>query len=337
MGFRKEKIEIEGKIKRIKRIALWVLLVILSALCIFSAFVPAETWKYHVGKPKIPSREEGELRIHFLDVGQGDCSVIELPDGKTMLVDGGDSSESTAKRVLRYLNALKIKKIDYLLATHADSDHCGSLDKVVKYKDVGEAFIPKTNPEVNTQYLEFYTELKEREIPMSFFKSSIVRNSSVADYPYTLSFLYPFSIEVDTMEQIEEEEDGNEWSAVLGVEYFGISTLFTGDLPTSKEKQLVEFDKVSNKEGYLLSSTDILKVSHHGSEDATSDAFLDYIHAKTAIISCSEDNLYNHPSEKVCNRLKERNITDYRTYRDGNILITVTPNGNYRVDCIKDK
>ena len=109
MSYATEKEKIEAKIKIWKRILLGVLLFVLLGLCIFSAFVPANTWKYYVGLPKISRREAGQMRIHFLDVEQGDATLIELPDGKIMLIDGGNGTEKTAKKLLRYLNALNQK------------------------------------------------------------------------------------------------------------------------------------------------------------------------------------------------------------------------------------
>ena len=152
MGYRAEKLEIEGKIKVVKRVALGVVLVVLTGLCVFSAFMPADTWKHYVGKPEIDKRGEGELRIHFLDVGQGDSTLIELPDGKIVLIDGGNAQEENSTKILRYLNALKIDTIDHLVVSHADSDHCGGLKTVVENKKILTAYLPNTKPTVNAEY-----------------------------------------------------------------------------------------------------------------------------------------------------------------------------------------
>ena len=126
MGYRAEKMRVEKKLKLLKRILLGILLLIILALCIFSVIVPPASWKYYVGLPQVTSAQEGELRVHFLDVGQGDCTLVELPDGKVMLIDGGDGSGASNKNLLRHLNALKIEVIDYLIVTHTDADHCGN-------------------------------------------------------------------------------------------------------------------------------------------------------------------------------------------------------------------
>lgn len=149
MGYAAEKEVVEKKIKFWKRVALIVVGVLLIALVIFSCFVNPETWKYYFGMPKLRARADGEMRMHFLNVGEGDCAIIELPDGKVLMVDGGNGSEHTSTTIIRYLNALKIDTIDYLMVTHADSDHCGGLDKVVKYKKVKKAYITYNAPTIN--------------------------------------------------------------------------------------------------------------------------------------------------------------------------------------------
>ena len=102
MGYEAEKRKIEQRVKRLKTIALFFVIAVLGALCIISFWLPAETWKYCFALPQTGKSDEGEMRVHFLDVGQGDCSIVELPDGKIMLIDGGAGEES-ATILMRYL------------------------------------------------------------------------------------------------------------------------------------------------------------------------------------------------------------------------------------------
>ena len=94
MSYRKEEKAIQWKLRRIRGIVFAVVLFIVIAVCVFSAFVPPETWKYYFYLPNVSVRKDGELRMHYLDVGQGDCTIVELPDGKYMLVDGGNGEEA---------------------------------------------------------------------------------------------------------------------------------------------------------------------------------------------------------------------------------------------------
>ena len=329
MSYFKEKLKIEGKIKKIKIIAAAVLLVIVLALAIFSGFVPPDTWKYYVANPEIAKRHKGEMRLHFLDVGQGDSTIIELPDGRIMLIDGGNSDAATEKRIMRYLNALKIKEIDYLLLTHADSDHCGALDVVLKYTKVKRAFIPNVKPTVNKEYAEFYAQLQKENCEVTLSSRSVILNGA-GEYSYTLSFLYPYTL--DVQENTEEDAENNQSSAVVWLDYQGTSALFTGDAPKETETILLRDDKLSlfAERGVQLSSTEILKVAHHGSKYSTHLEFLQYLNVKTAVISSGKDNSYGHPTKEVLDRLQEVNSEIYRTDTAGNIMITVFKDGNYQ-------
>lgn len=333
MSYFTEKLKVEEKIKKLKIILAIILSVLLLGLIIFSAFVPPFTWKYHVSKPKIGKRLDGELRLHFLDVGQGDATLIELPDGKIMLIDGGDGEASTAKHIMRYLNALKIKTIDYLLLTHADSDHCGALDVVLECKEVQNVFLPNTKETVNTEYAQFSAALLKEECNVTFSSRKIVLDGA-GGYPYTLSFLYPYSLDVE--EGHEQQEENNDSSAVVWLDYQGVSTLFMGDAPMEIEEILIRDDHLGlfESRGVDLSSTEILKVAHHGSQYSTGVEFLQHLNIKTAVISCGEGNLYGHPTVEVLERLQAVNANIYRTDKDKDVVITISTDGKYTTDFI---
>ncbi len=329
MGYRAEKLAVEEKLKIVKRIILFSLLGVLLALCIFSSFVPAETWKYYVSLPKVTEKKEGELRIHFLDVDQGDATIIELPDGQIMLIDGGNSAEKNTAKLLRYLNALKIKTVDHLLITHSDSDHCGGLDKVLKYKKVKNVYLPNVAFDVNAEYAECYAEILEKGCKKTLSSRNVEILSINARYTYTLAFLYPYSS--DTTEDKENTEENNEQSAVVWLDYNGVSALFTGDAPKTVEGILMRDHTLGlfDFRGVDLNHTEILKVSHHGSSDSTSETFLRYLNVETAVLSYGKDNIYAHPSKDVVDALKTVGAQSYHTALDGHIMITIDQNGGY--------
>ncbi len=334
MGYQAEKNKVEEQEKRVKNVVLYVLVAVLLGLCIFSAFVLPETWKYGVATPKVGKRKEGEMRIHFLDVGQGDATIIELPDGKIAMIDGGDGRESTKTTVLRYLNALKIDTIDYLVVTHADADHCGSLDGVLNYKNVLNAYLPTVSPEKSCQeYAEFYAKLLEKDCEMQYSARKIILNNDTGKYPYVFSFLYPYSLYANENETGNATTDSNALSSVLWLDYRGTSALFTGDAPFDTEDILIADDGLNmfDARGVELSSTEILKVAHHGSEKSTGLSFLKYLNVETAVISCGQNNAYGHPTQRVLQNLAEVDAKVYRTDLRGTVTITVKETGEYTV------
>ena len=329
MGYAKEKEKVEREIRKIKRILLIITVTFVVALVVFSAFYPPSIWKYYVGLPKVGKRVEGEMRIHFIDVGQGDATLIELPDGKIVLIDGGDATKQTEKQLLRHLNALKIKTIDYMVVTHADSDHCGGLAAVLAHKTVKRVYLPKTRSTVNEAYAKFYAAVEKERVEegcKTFYANRMNLFDGISSTEYKISFLYPYSSEI-----IDENESNNA-SAVVWLDYRGVSALFTGDATLEVEEILLRDENDLDLMGFYgvdLKSTEILKVSHHGSRYATSAEFIEFLGVETAVISCGKDNAYNHPSETVLNVLKDANAAVYRTDTQGSVIITVKKDGVY--------
>ena len=328
MGYRELKKIADDKMKRVKRICLAVFVALTLVLLVFSSFYPPESWKYYFHCPDVGYRQNGEMRVHFIDVGQGDCILIELPDGKIMLVDGGDRGAKTEKTVLRYLNALKIDVIDYLLITHAANDHCGAIGEVVRMKKVLNAYLPASYDITSGSYAEAYVELSRGNCQL-LESNRTIRLSQSGKFPYTLSFLYPYTE--------NEEGEENENSAVFWLDYQGVSFLFTGDAPKEVEETLLRDDGLGLLEGSgaQLSSTEILKVSHHGSAGASSLEFLSYLNLQTAVISCGKDNAYGHPNELVLEKLNLLGVDVYRTDESGHILVTVSQDGQYVMKTVK--
>lgn len=333
MSYASEKKKLEEKWKKIKRILFFVVAGFVAVLGILSIFYGTKTWKYRINLPKIAVRAENELRIHFIDVGQGDATVIELPDGKIMLIDGGSNSDKSVMALLKYLNALKIKTIDYLVLTHADGDHCGGLDEVLEYFTVSRVFMPYAKPTLNKEFASFYQAVLREECTIDYTSRGI----SLSTHSYDLQFLYPYFSEVQgAVGKGEYMDADNENSAVLWLNYKGVSALFTGDAPASVTQKLIneeELELLGNL-GVTLSSTEILKVSHHGSEEGTNAEILRYLGVETAVISCGADNEYKHPAIEVCSALEECGVQTYRTDKDGNIIIAIDENGEYGAEKI---
>lgn len=331
MGYRAEKNKIEKKIRLIRIIALCVALASVLGLCVFSVFVPPITWKYYVAKPSVPKCGDGELRMHFIDVGQGDSTLIELPDGKVALIDGGDTSDQASKAVLRYLNALDIDVIDYLFVSHSDGDHCGGLTTVLQHKTILNAYLPFANPEYATgTYLQFYQTVLAEGCEIFYTSREVVLMDSAQTYQ--LSCLYPYSLDVNSNLLYWQEPE----SSVMWLEYMGVGALFMADAGMSIESELLRDDEFNMlPAGVDLTRAKILKVGHHGSKYSTSSAFLEYCNIEAAVISCGEGNPYGHPTEETLGRLKDAGVKTFRTDRDGSVMISIGSKDGFGVKLIK--
>ncbi len=324
MGYRAAKEGEEKKRKKVKRAVLFALIVLLIAVCVFSFFVPPESWRYYVGVPNLSRRREGELRIHFLDVGQGDSTLVELPDGKVALIDGGDTKSASKKKLMRYLNGLEIEKIDYLIVTHTDKDHCGGIEEVFRYKKVVNAYLPNTYEAEDVAYGKAYAAALEEDCEM--IKTECALFLSGASASYTFCFLSPRAVEAN---------DGYaDESAVLWLEYKGVSALFCADADEGLENRLLQEDGLGllpMGKG-MLEETQILKVAHHGSASSTSKEFLQWVKPKVAVISCGKDNPYGHPASKTLERLEAAGAEVRRTDVEGHIVATIRQSGGYAVE-----
>ncbi len=333
MGYAAEKKQMSRKKKILFLVIAIFVGVLLIGLSIFSHFYPMQSWKYYFSLPNVATRKAGELRVHFLDVGQGDCTLVELPDNKILLIDGGNGSATNDKKIMRYLNALEIETIDYLVLTHADGDHAGGLDTVLAYKTVKNVYYPNLeNPAVNRYYAEFYEKLLDEKCKKFTSERYLTISSTKEKYPFTLAFLSPYSREANA-EGVGENDD----SAVLWLDYQGVSVLFCGDASTLVERKLMQDDQVDAFEEIgvkLFENTEILKVAHHGSADSTSIDFLKYLQVQTAVLSVGKDNAYKHPDAEVLTNLSSHGAETFRTDENGTVILTLK-DGQYTSKFIK--
>lgn len=247
--------------------------------------------------PEIEDSDEpelGDLSVDFIDVGQGDAALIELPDGKTMLVDAGEASASQA--VLDALDSVDIERIDYLVASHPHADHIGGMEAVLDAVEVGEVWAPDA-PDSTETYAGFLDAVDDKglEIEEAVAGEDIVDASS----GYEVSVLGPGD-GVDS-------DDMNDYSAIIRVEYGDTSFLFTGDASAS--------DIVASDPGHI----DVLKASHHGSETGTDAAVLDETSPDYVVMSYAEGNSYGHPNQSVLDAISAEGAKAYSTATNGMI------------------
>ncbi|MDT4895153.1 MAG: competence protein ComEC [Acidobacteriota bacterium] len=296
-----------------------------------------------------PPASGKELRVHVLDVGQGDAILIVGPE-KVVLIDAGD--EKNGKKVVEALRLKGVQQIDYFIATHAHPDHIGGAPDVfasfkvgtVLHNDFPPPEVVAANEAANAAQSGDKKQSKKQPAPKrqgkvvelppvkayNGFKSAV--EQAGAEFKKAepeqkielgggaiLTVLAPIP-PLFTKEKIAASRKGNESNAnsiVMRLDYGDFSMLLTGDAEEQTEERLVQ------KETNLQAT--VLKVAHHGSKYASSEGFLRRVQPKAAIISMAEFNRYGHPNQDVLNRLKAAGVTQlYRTDLQGEIAITTT-------------
>lgn len=239
--------------------------------------------------------------ITYLDVGQGDSSIIVFPYGKTIIIDTGglyNSNYSIAEnKIIPYLNSYGISKIDAVILTHGDFDHMGEASKLVNNFRVEKVIF--NCGEFNNLETKLIKILKQKNIKYS----SCINELNIDKHKF--QFL-----------NTKEYEDENNNSNVIYIKLNGYKFMFMGDAGIEKENDIL------NK--YNIRDIDVLKVGHHGSRTSSSKKFINKTNQKYSIISVGENNRYGHPNKDVLNILKDSKI--YRTDKQGSIMFNVKNN-----------
>lgn len=240
----------------------------------------------------------GQLKVHYIDVGQGDSCFIELPNGDTMLIDGGQAKYGVT--VSNYISSLGYNDIDFLVATHGDADHIGSLPKIFEdftVENCYTSFVPS-----NTKtYEKFVKAVEDEGIELSkpFSGDYIIDEQS-------------FDVKVIGPDKTENQSDKNDASVVLLISFYDYDFLFTGDAPSDVLEE------------YNIGDIEVLKASHHGSKTGVSQKLINELSPEYSIISVAAKNKYNHPNGETLELLKNSRI--YMTSEFGNITAVCDKN-----------
>lgn len=250
-----------------------------------------------------------KLRIFFIDVGQGDSTLIITPDKKTVLIDGGgsDSFDVGEKVLLPYLLDRRILKVDYVLISHFDTDHATGVAQILGKIDVSSIILTRQLEE-NDIYRHILSIAKEKKIKLIYVKEGDVLKIG----GIKISIIHP-----ENKLMINNPMNNN--SIVCKVEYNSFSMLLTGDIEMEAEELILRKN--------INLKADVLKVAHHGSKTSTTGEFLKAINPKVALIGVGKNNNFGHPSNEVIQRLKENGTRIYRTDENGEISITVNKKG----------
>ena len=236
-----------------------------------------------------------DLKVHFIDVGQGDSTLVEK-DGHFMLIDAGERDQGEV--VASYLEKQGVKKLDYVIGTHPHSDHIGGLETVIRKFEVQKVLLPEK---------EHTTKVYERLL------------DAIADKNLKITLPKPgdsYSLGDASFQIIAPNKDYgdnlNNWSIGLRLVYGKNSFVLCGDAEKDAEK-----DMIANG---LPLKADVLKLSHHGSSTSSSEGFMDLVDPEYGVISCGKNNDYGHPHKEILEMLKKRNIKALRTDQLGTIV-----------------
>jgi len=237
------------------------------------------------------------LRVHFIDVGQGDSILIQSPDGINILIDAGNLS--AGYKVNRYLESRKISRLECIIITHMHPDHVGGVFNILPKNRTNIIYYNGFRPQNNEFFFEIMNFAEELNIPVKVLKAG----NKLTFGNVTVDVLWPLEPFSGNM---------NEDSIVLKIIYGRVNFLLTGDLNMNGEKKLMQT-------GYNLKS-DVLKIGHHGAEDSNSAEFIDSVMPEIAVLSVGQHNRYGYPSEEVIQRFRSKKIKLYRTDFNGNII-----------------
>lgn len=250
------------------------------------------------------TRIDSEFSVHFINVGQGDCTLIKTPDGN-MLIDAGENGYE--KTVLDYLEAQGVDSLKYLVATHPHSDHIGGVAEVLDAVPTENIIMPrlsKNNTPTTVTYEKMLTAIKNCGAKVIAAKPGNEYSFGGAEF----TVLAPF----------EQDENLNNMSVVLKLNYSGYSFIFSGDAEKEVENQIL-------KAGYDISA-DVYKGAHHGSSTSNSKKFVRAINPTYAVLSYEEGNSYGHPHRETVDLFNEDGIVYYSTADYGTIIFTVDNN-----------
>jgi competence protein ComEC len=263
---------------------------------------------------------ENELRAAFLDAGQGDSSVVELPDGKVMLIDGSTMEPDMGRMVIApYLWSKGITRVDYMVMSHPHPDHYGGLVYVLDHFEVGEIWF---NGMISDGATVLFQRAAQRKVPYKILKRGDMLQSNI----YRIYVFHTYD-EFNADSSGEEFSGQNSDSLVLKIESENSSLLFTGDIEQEAEEDILHL-------GSRLKS-DIIKVPHHGGRTSSSEGFINAVAPQIAVISSGRGNSFGHPHKETLERYERAGTTVLRT--DVNGAVTITNHGrSYEIRTYED-
>ncbi len=353
--------------KELQKFVACLVVIIIITVIVLAVFYISNGYKFDFGFLKKESESVSvnysevdnvrDLKVYFIDIGQGDCIFIELPDGKNMLIDTGEKRNAGKAKIDKYLRDEKGNKvtIDYCVATHPDSDHIGLMPYVYEQYDVLKSYRPYVYSENKSAsalpyelnkgikiknssniYYDYIMNVNAEQTYWEFFKddSDFSNGFTGKDgeiYEYTVNFVMPYA---DNLNDYQYFTTPNDFSAVIMLEYADRKILFTGDIEyeTGKKGAEQSFIREFSTSNPAMVDCDVLKVAHHGSDSSTSPEFLSLVKPEYSVISCGLSNKHRHPLKSTLDNLVNCGSEIYRTDLQGTIILTIDSKGKMTLE-----
>lgn len=248
------------------------------------------------------------LKVHYLDVGQGDSIFIELPNNETMLIDAAESYQS--ENIINYLKNLNYQKIDYVIGTHPHTDHIGGLKDIINTFEIGKIYMPKVVSTTKT-YESLLMAIKDKNLKINTAKAG---TSIIDTDALKINILAPTN---STYTEL------NNYSVVTKITYGTTKFLFMGDAEKLSENEIKEDV-----------TADVIKIGHHGSNTSSSIDFIKKVNAKYGIISVGLNNKYNLPKEETITNWENSGTKIYLTSINGTIT-AISDGTNIKIESEK--
>ena len=241
-----------------------------------------------------------QVKLFFFDVGQGDSSLIIAPSGDDILVDGGPDNK-VVQKLGQYL-PYSDRRIEHVVLTHPHADHVDGLVEVLERYEVGEVIMTGVS-HASADYREFLRLVREKGIPVLI----IDKPQELMIGGLSLGFLEPDKPYADA-----KPDNLNNSSIVFQLKFVSTTALFMGDFENEEELLL---------QSRIRLASDVLKVGHHGSQNANDEGFINFASPKFAIISVGKDNRFGHPNYRTVHYLREIGSEIFRTDEAGDVIL----------------